>query len=97
MGLTIMNNYATGISLLTFIINCHCNHVVLSIRIPAGSKCKTPRIPKEVLEPAERENVAIIEGSAQPSQTRNFENQKKLRGIMGICNRITMDSTPLMT
>ena len=46
-----------------------------------------PQLPKEVLEPAEHGNVAIIEGSAQPSQSKNFE-PKEVTGIMGISNKI---------
>jgi len=67
-----MNNYAAGISMLTFIIAVTVSMWYYQfVYIPQANA--KPQLPKEVLEPEENVNVAIVEGSSQPSQTRNFE------------------------
>lgn len=81
-----MNNYAAGISLLTFIVSVTVSMWYYQFIFLPKANAK-PQLPKEVLEPAEHVNVAIIEGSAQPAQTKNFE-PKEVRGIMGISNKI---------
>jgi plastocyanin len=81
-----MNNYAAGISLLTFIVTVTVSMWYYQFVFLPEANAK-PQLPKEVLEPTEHGNVAIIEGSAQPSQSKNFE-PKEVTGIMGISNKI---------
>ena len=81
-----MNNYAAGISLLTFIVAVTVSMWYYQFVFLPEANAK-PQLPKEVLEPAEQVNVAIVEGSSQPSQAKNFE-PKDARGIMGISNKV---------
>jgi plastocyanin len=81
-----MNNYAAGISLLTFIVAVTVSMWYYQFVFLPEANAK-PQLPKEVLEPADHVNVAIKEGSSQPSRTKNFE-PKEVRGIMGISNKI---------
>ena len=81
-----MNNYAAGISMLTFIIAVTVSMWYYQfVYIPQANA--KPQLPKEVLEPQETVKVAIVEGSSQPSQTRNYE-PKDVRGALGVSNKV---------
>jgi plastocyanin len=57
-----------------------------------------PQVAEEILNPPESVKVAIIEGSSQPSQQKNFE-PKEARGTLGVNNKIiwTNDDTTAHT
>jgi plastocyanin len=86
-----MNNYAAGISMLTFIIAVTVSMWYYQfVYIPEASA--KPHLPKEILDPADHIKVTIIEGSSQPSQTKNFE-PKEVRGVLGISNKVIWTNT----
>lgn len=88
-------NHAGGISVIAFVVA-----VIVSlfyyqfIYVPESNR--KPIIPEEFLNPPQSMKVKIVEGSAQESQTRNFE-PKNVRGIIGLSNKIIWtneDSVP---
>lgn len=86
-----MNNYAAGISMLTFIIAVTVSMWYYQFVYVPEVNAK-PHLAKEILEPADHVKVTIIEGSSQPSQTKNFE-PKEVRGVLGISNKVIWTNT----
>lgn len=81
-----MENHAAGISIITFIVAVGISIGYYQfVYVPQANA--RPILPDEVLEPPESITVRIVEGSAQPSQTRNFE-PRDVRGTIGVSNKI---------
>jgi plastocyanin len=81
-----MNNHAAGISIIAFIITVTASMAYYQFVYTKEATAK-PQLPEEVLNPPEPGKVSIIEGSALPSQQKNYE-PKEIRGTLGISNKI---------
>lgn len=81
-----MNNHAGGISIIAFIVAVAVSMSYYQFVYTPESNAK-PQLPEEVLNPPEPVTVSIIEGSALPSQQKNFD-PKEIRGTLGISNKI---------
>lgn len=81
-----MNNHAGGISIIAFIVAVAASMSYYQFVYTPESNAK-PQLPEEVLNPPEPVTVSIIEGSALPSQQKNFD-PKEIRGTLGISNKI---------
>ena len=81
-----MNNHAAGISIIAFIVTVTASMSYYQFVYTKEANAK-PQLPEEVLNPPEPTKVSILEGSAQPSQQRNFD-PKEIRGTLGISNKI---------
>lgn len=81
-----MNNHAAGISIIAFIVTVMASMSYYQFVYTKEVNAK-PQLPEEVLNPPEPSKVSILEGSAQPSQQRNFE-PKEIRGTLGISNKV---------
>lgn len=91
----IRESHAGGISIIAFVIVVFVSLFYYQfIYVPEANR--KPILAEEVLNPPESIKVSIVEGSALPSQTRNFE-PKDVRGIIGVSNKIVWtneDSVP---
>lgn len=75
-----------GISIIAFIITVAASLAYYQyFYLPEANK--KPVVPEEVLNPPQSITVTIVEGSAIPSQERNYV-PKQVRGMMGIDNKI---------
>ncbi len=81
-----MNNHAAGISIIAFIITVTASMSYYQFVYTKEANAK-PQLPEEVLNPPEPTKVSILEGSALPSQQKNFD-PKEIRGTLGISNKI---------
>jgi plastocyanin len=81
-----MNNHAAGISIIAFIVTVTASMSYYQFVYTEEANAK-PELPEEVLNPPEPTTVSIIEGSALPSQQKNFD-PKEIRGTLGISNKI---------
>jgi plastocyanin len=81
-----MNSHAGGISIIAFIVAVAASMSYYQFVYTPESNAK-PQLPEEVLNPPEPVTVSIIEGSALPSQQKNFD-PKEIRGTLGISNKI---------
>jgi len=81
-----MNSHAGGISIIAFIVAVAVSMSYYQFVYTPESNAK-PQLPEEVLNPSEPVKVSIIEGSALPSQQKNFD-PKEIRGTLGISNKI---------
>lgn len=81
-----MNSHAGGISIIAFIVAVAVSMSYYQFVYTPESNAK-PQLPEEVLNPPEPVTVSIIEGSALPSQQKNFD-PKEIRGTLGISNKI---------
>lgn len=81
-----MNNHAAGISIIAFIITVTASMVYYQFVYTKEATAK-PDVPEEILNPPETTKVSIIEGSALPSQQKNYE-PKEIRGTLGLNNKI---------
>jgi len=86
-----MNNHAAGISIIAFIVTVMASMGYYQFVYTKEVNAK-PQLPEEVLNPPETSKVSILEGSAQPSQQKNFE-PKEVRGTLGISNKIIWTNT----
>jgi len=89
-----MNNHAAGISIIAFIVTVMASMGYYQFVYTKEVNAK-PQLPEEVLNPPEPSKVSILEGSAQPSQQKNFD-PKQVRGTLGISNKViwtNMDTT----
>ena len=81
-----MNNSAAGISIIAFIIAVAASMTYYQFVYTKEANAK-PQLPEEVLNPTDSVKVSIVEGSAQPSQQKNFD-PKEARGTLGINNKV---------
>lgn len=81
-----MNNHAAGISIIAFIVTVTASMSYYQFVYTKEANAK-PQLPEEVLNPPEPTRVSILEGSALPSQQKNFD-PKEIRGTLGISNKI---------
>jgi|ERR671919_1584570 plastocyanin len=81
-----MNNHAAGISIIAFIVTVMVSMSYYQFVYTKEANAK-PQLPEEVLNPPQPSKVSILEGSAQPSQQRNFD-PKEIRGTLGISNKV---------
>ena len=81
-----MNNHAAGISIIAFIVTVTASMSYYQFVYTKEANAK-PQLPEEVLNPPEPTKVSILEGSALPSQQKNFD-PKEIRGTLGISNKI---------
>ena len=81
-----MNNSAAGISIIAFIIAVAASMAYYQFVYTKEANAK-PQLPEEVLNPTDSVKVSIVEGSAQPSQQKNFD-PKEARGTLGINNKV---------
>ena len=81
-----MNNHAAGISIIAFIVTVTASMSYYQFVYTKEASAK-PELPEEVLNPPEPTKVSILEGSALPSQQKNFD-PKEIRGTLGISNKI---------
>ena len=81
-----MNNHAAGISIIAFIVTVSASMSYYQFVYTKEANAK-PQLPEEVLNPPEPTKVSILEGSALPSQQKNFD-PKEIRGTLGISNKI---------
>jgi plastocyanin len=81
-----MNSHAGGISIIAFIVAVAVSMSYYQFVYTPESNAK-PQLSEEVLNPPEPVTVSIIEGSALPSQQKNFD-PKEIRGTLGISNKI---------
>lgn len=81
-----MNNHAAGISIIAFIVTVTASMSYYQFVYTKEASAK-PELPEEVLNPPEPTQVSILEGSALPSQQKNFD-PKEIRGTLGISNKI---------
>jgi plastocyanin len=86
-----MNNHAAGISIIAFIVTVMASMGYYQFVYTKEVNAK-PQLPEEILNPPEPAKVSILEGSAQPSQQKNFE-PKEVRGTLGISNKIIWTNT----
>jgi plastocyanin len=86
-----MNNHAAGISIIAFIVTVMASMGYYQFVYTKEVNAK-PQLPEEVLNPPEPAKVSILEGSAQPSQQKNFD-PKEVRGTLGISNKIIWTNT----
>ena len=81
-----MNNHAAGISIIAFIVTVAASMSYYQFVYTKEASAK-PELPEEVLNPPEPSTVSILEGSALPSQQKNFDT-KEIRGTLCISNKI---------
>lgn len=81
-----MNNHAAEISIIAFIVTVAASMSYYQFVYTKEASAK-PELPEEVLNPPEPTTVSILEGSALPSQQKNFD-PKEIRGTLGISNKI---------
>ena len=81
-----MNKHAAGISIIAFIVTVAASMSYYQFVYTKEASAK-PELPEEVLNPPEPTQVSILEGSALPSQQKNFD-PKEIRGTLGISNKI---------
>jgi plastocyanin len=81
-----MNSHAGGISIIAFIVTVAASMSYYQFVYTPEANAK-PQLPEEVLNPLEPVKVSIVEGSALPSQQKNFD-PKEIRGTLGISNKI---------
>lgn len=81
-----MNSHAGGISIIAFIVAVAASMSYYQFVYTPEADAK-PELPEEVLNPPEPVTVSIIEGSALPSQQKNYD-PKEIRGTLGISNKI---------
>ena len=93
----ITSNYAGGISVVAFIVAVALSMVYYQfVYLPQVNE--RPVVSEEVMNPAETISVSIIEGSALPSQTENYE-PKEVTANLGETNKVvwTNDDTTAHT
>lgn len=81
-----MDSHAGGISIIAFIVAVAASMSYYQFVYTPEANAK-PQLPEEVLNPPEPVTVSIIEGSALPSQQKNYD-PKEIRGTLGISNKI---------
>lgn len=75
-----------GISIISFIVVVTISLIYYQfVYIPTINL--KPEVPEKVLHPAEATQVAITEGSSQPSQEKNFD-PKQAKGTLGVSNKV---------
>ncbi len=82
----ITSNYAGGISVIAFMAAVGLSMAYYQFVYIPQINAK-PIVSEEVLNPPETISVSIIEGSAQPSQTQNFE-PKEVTANLGETNKV---------
>jgi plastocyanin len=90
-----MVNHAGGISLVTFVVAVAVSIGYYQFVYVPQANAK-PQLKEEILEPPESVHVEIVEGSAIPSQVKNFV-PVEARGTIEISNRViwtNKDSVP---
>ena len=82
----VTNNHAGGISIIAFVVAVTVSMAYYQfVYLPqVNSK---PVVSEEVLNPAGITSVSILEGSALPSQTQNFE-PKEITANLGETNKV---------
>jgi plastocyanin len=93
----VTNNQAGGISAIAFIVAVSVSMAYYQFVYLPQVNAK-PVVPEEVLNPAEVTSVGILEGSALPSQTQNYE-PKEVTANLGETNKVvwTNDDTTAHT
>ena len=89
-----MDNHAAGISIIAFIVSAAVSLGYYQfVYIPQANA--KPQLPPEVLKPPQTTAVKILEGSSQPSQTKNFE-PKQVQGSLGLSNKLVWTNTDVV-
>ena len=82
----VTNNHAGGISIIAFVVAVTVSMEYYQFVYLQQVNAK-PVVSEEVLNPAEMTSVSILEGSALPSQTQNFE-PKETTANLGETNKV---------
>ena len=86
MPMQVTNNHAGGISIIAFVVAVTVSMAYYQFVYLPQVNAK-PVISEEVLNPAGITSVSILEGSALPSQTQNFE-PKEITANLGETNKV---------
>ena len=97
MPMQVTNNHAGGISIIAFVVAVTVSMAYYQFVYLPQVNAK-PVVSEEVLNPAGITSVSILEGSALPSQTQNFE-PKEITANLGETNKVvwTNDDTTAHT
>ena len=86
MPMQVTNNHAGGISIIAFVVAVTVSMAYYQFVYLPQVNAK-PVVSEEVLNPAGMTSVSILEGSALPSQTQNFE-PKEITANLGETNKV---------
>jgi plastocyanin len=86
MPMQVTNNHAGGISIIAFVVAVTVSMAYYQFVYLPQVNAK-PVVSEEVLNPAGITSVSILEGSALPSQTQNFE-PKEITANLGETNKV---------
>jgi plastocyanin len=89
----IMPNHAGGISIIAFVVALAVSMAYYQFVYLPEANAK-PQIPQEVKEPKQTTAVTIVDGSANPSQTKNFD-PKETRAVLGLSNKVVWTNKDL--
>jgi len=86
MPMQVTNNHAGGISIIAFVVAVTVSMAYYQFVYLPQVNAK-PVVSEEVLNPAGMTSVSILEGSALPSQTQNYEHKEVITNL-GETNKV---------